>query len=150
MYRGGTDVAGMVTAITTRVATGLILFSVLLTSCAQLMFRYSVQGLHLPGSISIDGMISSLISITGVEFLILSLGILFYLTSMISWLFALTRFDVSLAYPMMSISYVLVFVGGVAIPVLNESASMSKIMGIGLIVLGVSVISINEKRGSSI
>jgi len=148
MFRGCADVAGLVTSTTTRAATWLILLSVFLTSCAQLLFRYAVQGLHLPGSFSVDGLANSLFSMSGAEFLILTLGILFYVISMVSWLFALTRFEVSLAYPMMSISYVLVFLGAIAIPALGETATISKVAGIGLIVIGVSVISINEKRSS--
>jgi len=132
--------------MTSRTATGLVLLSVVLTSCAQLLFRFSMQDLPLLESLSSGGVAGafSVMSRTGLMFL--TLGVALYAISMLSWIFALSRFDVSLAYPMLSISYILVYVGAIALPGLNETASSIKMIGIGIIVLGVALISLGEKR----
>lgn len=134
--------------MSSRAATGLVLLSVVLTSCAQLLFRFSMQDLPLLESLSSGGFAGAFSVMTGSGLLMLALGITLYAISMLSWIFALSRFDVSLAYPMLSISYVLVYVGAIALPGLNETASTIKMIGIAIIVLGVALISLGEKRSS--
>lgn len=134
--------------MSSRAATGLVLLSVVLTSCAQLLFRFSMQDLPLLESLSSGGFAGAFSVMTGSGLLMLALGITLYAISMLSWIFALSRFDVSLAYPMLSISYVLVYVGAIALPGLNETASTIKLIGIAIIVLGVALISLGEKRSS--
>ena len=132
--------------MSSRAATGLVLLSVVLTSCAQLLFRFSMQDLPLLESLSSGGFAGAFSVMTGSGLLMLALGITLYAISMLSWIFALSRFDVSLAYPMLSISYILVYVGAIALPGLNETASTIKMIGIAIIVLGVALISLGEKR----
>lgn len=134
--------------MSSRAATGLVLLSVVLTSCAQLLFRFSMQDLPLLESLSSGGFAGAFSVMTGSGLLMLALGITLYAISMLSWIFALSRFDVSLAYPMLSISYILVYVGAIALPGLNETASTIKMIGIAIIVLGVALISLGEKRSS--
>ena len=136
--------------VSSKLATGLVLLSVVLTSCAQLLFRYAMQDLQLLDGLSNGGLINAFSAMPGTHMLMLALGIAFYALSMLSWIFALSRFDVSLAYPLLAISYVLVYVGAIALPGLSESASTIKMIGIGVIVIGVAVISLGEKRSSGI
>jgi len=133
-------------SMSSKKATSLVLVSVLLTSCAQLLFRHAMRNSHLLESLSQDGLIGPLFSMSGSELVMLSLGIALYMVSMIAWIFALSRFDVSLAYPLMSTSYILVYVGAVTLPAFDESASIPKMLGIGIILIGVAVISVGEKR----
>ncbi|GAB6175191.1 EamA family transporter [Desulfobaculum senezii] len=55
------------------------------------------------------------------------------------WLAALTRFDLSFAYPFMSLSFV--FVLALSGVVLGESVNVYKVVGVALIVLGIVVSS---------
>ena len=59
--------------------------------------------------------------------------------SFIIWLLALSRMDVSVAYPLSSIGYIMTALAGHFI--LQENLSMMKISGIVIIMLGVYVVS---------
>lgn len=55
------------------------------------------------------------------------------------WLLTMTRFELSYAYPFMSLNYVLVV--GASVLLFSESLNMPKLIGTALIILGVVVIS---------
>lgn len=135
--------------MSSRSATGLVLLSVVLTSCAQLLFRFSMQDLPLLESLASGGMAGAFATMTASTLLMLVLGVVLYAVSMFSWIFALSRFEVSLAYPLLSLSYVLVYVGAIALPGMHETASWWKLLGIGVIALGVIVISLGEGNSST-
>ena len=67
------------------------------------------------------------------------LGIGFYVTGMFFWLMVLSRVDLSFAYPMLSLSYVLVL--GSSWLLLGESLSALRIVGVLAIMAGVAVVS---------
>ena len=61
------------------------------------------------------------------------------LLASVTWALALTRFELSFAYPFMALSFVLVLAfGGVF---LSESVTVGKVAGVSLIVLGLIVAS---------
>ena len=66
-------------------------------------------------------------------------GILSYALSLIVWILALSRVEVSVAYPMVSIGYVLTAI--VAWQLLGESVSTMRFAGIGVIVVGVVMVA---------
>lgn len=55
------------------------------------------------------------------------------------WMAAMTKFQISFAYPFMSLSFVLVLIFSGFF--LNETINASKIIGLGLIILGIIVTS---------
>jgi drug/metabolite transporter (DMT)-like permease len=55
------------------------------------------------------------------------------------WMAAMTKFDISYAYPFMSLSFVLVFL--LSVTLFREPVNLYKIIGLGLIVLGILVTS---------
>jgi undecaprenyl phosphate-alpha-L-ara4N flippase subunit ArnF len=75
------------------------------------------------------------------DLLFLVTGIVLYGLSMVCWVLALVRFEVSQAYPAMSVSYIAVYFGAILIPGLNESISLQSLLGIALIVAGVILIA---------
>ena len=56
---------------------------------------------------------------------------------MLLWMMALANYELSFAYPMLSTSYILVYLGAVLLPQRNETVSAAKTIGIILIVTGV-------------
>ncbi len=66
-------------------------------------------------------------------------GMICYGASLCVWLGALTRAPVSIAYPMLSIGYVVV--AGVSALWLGEALSPAKVIGIALICAGVVLVS---------
>lgn len=67
------------------------------------------------------------------------MALTFYAISVVIWILALSRVQVSIAYPMISLGYV---VGAVAAWwFFNEALNPTKMIGIGVIILGVVIIS---------
>lgn len=67
------------------------------------------------------------------------IGVIFFGLSFLLWIKILTKSELSYAYPMVSLSYVMV---GIASAVFfNEPITTNKILGIGAIVLGVFILN---------
>ena len=67
--------------------------------------------------------------------------------SMLCWLGALKHLPLGRAYSLLSISYALVYLLAASLPVFNEDFSLSKTLGVALVILGVLVI--NSRRAST-
>lgn len=59
---------------------------------------------------------------------------------------ALAQYDLSFAYPLMSMSYVLVYIGAANWPLLNETISLTKSAGIVLVFISVLIVAQTESR----
>ncbi len=117
-------------------AFALILTGVLLNAIAQLALKASVSE---TGIISLD--VQSILSSAN-SLLVnvwLWLGLVCYTVSVVIWILALSRVDVSIAYPMLSIGYILNAI--VAWKIFDEPVGPGRIMGIGIIILGVYVLA---------
>jgi undecaprenyl phosphate-alpha-L-ara4N flippase subunit ArnF len=73
-------------------------------------------------------------------------GLACYGLSMLAWLGALTRYPLSLVYPLLSLSYVLVYLGATRWPLLMEATSVNRSLGTLLIALGVAIVSTSGRR----
>ena len=62
-----------------------------------------------------------------------------YALSVVIWILALSRVPVSIAFPMLSMAYIVNAVA--AWYLLGEAFSMTKVVGMGVIILGVIIIS---------
>jgi undecaprenyl phosphate-alpha-L-ara4N flippase subunit ArnF len=78
----------------------------------------------------------------------LGIGLACYAMSMLAWIIALSRFDVSVAYPALSVSYVLVYLAAVYLPWLHETPSLLKLAGIVTIAAGVFLIAASSRRSA--
>ena len=117
-------------------AFALILTGVLLNAVAQLALKASVND---TGIIGLD--MQSLLSSAGslASNLWLWLGLICYGISVIVWILALSRVDVSIAYPMLSIGYIVNAVA--AWHLFDEPMNIGKIVGIGIIIVGVYILA---------
>jgi multidrug transporter EmrE-like cation transporter len=114
----------------------LILIGVLLNAGAQLLLK---AGTRVIGVISTDrGNVLHLVTTIGTEPHILA-GLAFYVFSVGIWIVALSRVDVMIAYPMLSIGYVVNAL--IAWQLFGEPLTATRMVGIGIIILGVVVIS---------
>ena len=66
-------------------------------------------------------------------------GIACYVVSVVVWIVGLSRVDVSIAYPMLSVGYVLNAVA--AWYLFGESLTMQKLIGISFIIVGVFLVA---------
>jgi multidrug transporter EmrE-like cation transporter len=68
-------------------------------------------------------------------------GLVCYAISVVVWIFALSRVDVSVAYPMLSVGYV---VNAIAAWMLfGENLNAARLAGIGVIIVGVWLVARN-------
>ena len=118
--------------------------SVLLVSTAQLGMRWSMTRLPEPAQ--------WLSAISQGEVSVPALGVVFaaimaYALSMLCWLLALRDLPLGRAYSRLSISYALVYLLAASLPVFHESFTLSKTLGVTLVILG--VLTINSRRTPS-
>ena len=66
-------------------------------------------------------------------------GMLCYVISLIVWIMGLSRVEVSIAYPMLSVGYVLNAVA--AWYLFGEAVSVTRLTGIGVIIIGVYIVA---------
>ncbi|MCL2102898.1 MAG: 4-amino-4-deoxy-L-arabinose-phosphoundecaprenol flippase subunit ArnF [Syntrophorhabdaceae bacterium] len=64
-------------------------------------------------------------------------GLFAYAISMLCWFFALQSLPLNHAYPMLGLSYVLVYLSASALPYFADRITLPKTAGVGLILLGV-------------
>lgn len=64
-----------------------------------------------------------------------------YAVSLLFWMSAIARLELSFAYPLLSLSYVLVYIAAARWPLLNESVSPERSIGIAVVILGVILVS---------
>jgi len=117
-------------------AFGLVMTGVLLNAVAQLALKASVSD---TGIISLD--MQSLLTSAGslASNLWLWLGLICYAISVVVWILALSRVDVSIAYPMLSIGYIVNAIA--AWHLFDEPMNIGKVIGIGIIIVGVYILA---------
>jgi len=120
----------------TTLSFALILTGVLLNAAAQLLLKAGTNAVghfefHLDNLVPVGWKLAT-------EPHILT-GMMCYAISLIVWIMALSRVPVSIAYPMLSIGYVVNAV--VAYLWLGEAVNATRMMGIGVIVLGVFIVA---------
>ncbi|MGJ7517928.1 4-amino-4-deoxy-L-arabinose-phosphoundecaprenol flippase subunit ArnF [Pseudomonas baetica] len=110
--------------------------SVLLVSTAQLGMRWSMSRLPQP-----EQWLSA--HIDPYAIVVVLAAVLAYALSMLCWLAALRDLPLGRAYSLLSISYALVYLAAASLPLFHETFSLSKSLGVALVILG--VITINSR-----
>lgn len=113
-----------------------ILISVLLGATGQVLLK---KGMLLIGplTLSIVEIGDILLRLVTNPFVVLGLGT--YVVSTVIWLGALSRVDLSYAYPFVSLSYVLMLLASWLL--LHENLSTIRLLGTFVIVMGVFLVS---------
>ena len=114
----------------------LILAGVLLNACAQLLLK---AGTNSVGAFAFNA--GNLLPVgfkLATEPHILG-GLVCYVISVVVWIMALSRVEVSLAYPMLSIGYVVNALA--AWWLFGEALTVERLAGIGVIIFGVFLLA---------
>lgn len=133
-------------AISETMAKVLIGSSILLTTAAQLLFRAGMKDSQAITFLSNNDIQALLEWAMTAQALMVVVGIAFYVLSLMVWLIALSRFEVSFAYPLLSITYILVYVAAIYWPLLGEEPSIQKLIGISIIVSGVALVTASRSE----
>ena len=118
--------------------------SVLLVSGAQLGMRWSMTRLPEPTK-WLEAISQGDVSISALA--VVFAAIMAYALSMLCWLLALRDLPLGRAYSLLSFSYALVSLLAASLPVFHESFTLSKTLGVALVILG--VLTINSRRTPS-
>lgn len=118
------------------IAFALILTGVLLNASAQLLLKAGTNAVghfefHLNNVIPVGLKLAFQPHIMG--------GMACYAVSLVVWIMGLSRVPVSIAYPMLSIGYVINAI--IAYYWLGEALSMQKMLGVGFIIVGVVLVA---------
>ena len=104
---------------------GLVLVGVLLNAAAQLLLKAGTNAMPLGPRLAVEPHILG--------------GLACYAISVVVWVAALSRVPVSIAYPMLSIGYIVNAVA--AWYLFGEALSAMKLAGIGVIIVGVFMVA---------
>ncbi|MBI5785244.1 MAG: EamA family transporter [Rhodocyclales bacterium] len=120
----------------TAVSFALVLTGVLLNAAAQLLLKAGTNAIghfefHLDNVLPVGMKIALEPHILG--------GLACYGISVVVWIMALSRVPVSIAYPMLSIGYIVNAIA--AYYLFNEPLAGQKLLGIGFIVIGVWLVA---------
>jgi len=118
------------------ISFGLVLTGVLLNAAAQLLLKAGTNAVghfefHLDNLVPVGLRLALEPHILG--------GMACYAISVVVWILALSRVPVSIAYPMLSIGYVIN--AFVAWQWFGEALAAQKLLGIGFIVVGVFLVA---------
>ena len=114
----------------------LVLAGVLLNAAAQLLLKAGTNGIGA-FAFTADNLVPVGIKVASNPFIAGGLGC--YAVSVVVWIMALSRVEVSLAYPMLSIGYVVNAVA--AWYLFGEALTAQRIIGIGTIIIGVFLVA---------
>ncbi|MBU1235814.1 MAG: EamA family transporter [Gammaproteobacteria bacterium] len=120
----------------TAVSFVLVLIGVLLNAAAQLLLKAGTTAVghfefHLDNVLPVGMKLAFEPHILG--------GLACYVVSVVVWIMALSRVPVSVAYPMLSIGYIVNAIA--AFYLFNEPLAGQKLLGIGFIVVGVWLVA---------
>ena len=117
----------------------LILSSVFLNALAQIFIR---QGMLKLGSVSFNMEQIWNMALSVFTNMYLLSGMFSYGISIILWMIVLSKVNVSLAYPFLSVGYVVTAV--LAYLIFKEPLTVQKILGIAIICLGVVILTCSK------
>lgn len=115
---------------------GLILAGVLLNAAAQLLLKAGVRQIGefsftTANVLPVGWQLATNLPIIG--------GLSCYVVSVVVWILALSRVEVSVAYPMLSIGYIVN--AALAWWLFGEAVGPQRLLGIGVIIIGVILVA---------
>ncbi len=110
---------------------GIILFTVTLSACAQLVLKLGVMKPQMAYALQ-NGVIESLIAAALSP--LIWIGLVIYGLSVAFWIWVLSKVDLSVAYPFVGVSFLVTMAFGAFL--LDETVTPTRILGTILIAFG--------------
>lgn len=114
-----------------------IISGVLLNACAQVLLKAGTNALGGAIHLTVSNAFETFIRVAS-QLPILA-GLACYALSLVVWIMGLSRTDVTIAYPMLSLGYVVAALG--AWLFLGETISPQRLLAIGVIMVGVALLA---------
>ncbi len=122
---------------------GYAIVSILLVSIAQLLIKAAALNIDFSAASHQLSQYIELAWYPAFIFPFLLAGAL-YTLSFFFWIRTLSHLPLNLAYPLLSLSYPIVYIAAVSIGPLGESFSILRAAGVALIVMGVVLVSLGK------
>lgn len=124
----------------TRLGLIFVATSVILVSVAQLLLKLGAShGLTLHELSTLSTLLNPhWLRHTALP---IAIGLAFYLASMLVWLRALGELPLSVAYPLLSLSYPLVYLAALLLPGFHETLSTTRVLGLLLASAGIALLA---------
>jgi multidrug transporter EmrE-like cation transporter len=119
------------------VSHSYIALTIVFQVASQLIMKWRMSSIELDQGASIQGKFLFAIGMLSDPFIIIS--IVLTLFSGLSWMLAMTKFDISYAYPFTALGFVIILASSHFL--FGEEIVMTKIIGVSFIVLGIYIIS---------
>ncbi|WP_088343296.1 MULTISPECIES: EamA family transporter [Rhodomicrobium] len=110
----------------------LILATVTASACAQLALKLGMSSPGVKAAMQEGGAAAMLLAVAGSP--LVWIGLMIYGLSVVVWLWVLSKVDLSLAYPFVGVSFIMVMLFGVFL--LNEQVTPLRLVGTVLIAVG--------------
>ena len=114
-----------------------IFLTIIFTVYGQVVMKWRLENLHVKLPENIVEKLPVLIKLLFDPFIFS--GIVFAFFASLSWMIAMTKFELSFAYPFMALNFVLVLI--LSLFFLGETFSFAKLFGVLLIFFGTIVLS---------
>lgn len=114
-----------------------IFLSIFFAVCSQLIIKWKMSVFSFDGDATIVDKFSFAFSMLLNPYIILS--IIFTLLSGLSWMIAMTKFEISYAYPFTILGFIAVMI--LSHFLFNENINFYKILGTFVIILGIFIVS---------
>ena len=113
----------------------LVLIAVCLTVSGELLLKY---GMNQNGALQLDPstIVADLVRVFGNPIIVVGFGLIF--SAGIFWLSAISQMNLSVAYPMLSTSYILILIASAIF--LGETITWVRAAGVGVIMCGVALV----------
>lgn len=121
--------------------------SVALVSIAQLVLKYAMQQIPAGGGVAAYFVLLRPDYFVRADLPIL-IGIASYVASVLCWIGTLSRLPLSMAYPSLALSYLLVYLGAVLLPVFHETGGLVRLAGIAMVIFGVWLVSLPGRQAN--
>lgn len=118
-------------------SVGMVLASVAFGAVGQLTLKAAMNSL---GQLQLS--VETLLRMATSPLLLI--GIAIFGISTLLWLLALTKADLSFAYPFLSLTYIAVLIGGALL--FHEQVTVVRVLGFAVIVTGVWMVARSEKK----
>ncbi len=117
----------------------LALISVILSSLAQVSLKYGTSSPGIRSTLTFDGAKSIANLVRAILDPWIALGLFLYAVGALIWLPVLARLDLSKAYPLVGLAFVLTTIFAMAF--LGERPSATRLVGTALVIAGVILVA---------
>lgn len=120
---------------------GMVLASVACGAVGQLILKAGMNSVRGDGE-ALQLTVDTLLKMATNPLLLV--GIAIFVVSTLLWLLALSKADLSFAYPFLSLTYIAVLIGGALL--FHETITVPRVLGFAVIITGVLVVARSEQK----